>query len=101
MIYSLSLSLSDLFSLSPTVNAQFNVTEVDGSLVVTWWGLPPELVGGASGDGVKVEVNVSGEWVEVGGANTHTLPHSLPQKHNYTIHLRVSHHHTFTQWDKT
>ena len=55
--------------------------------MVTWWGLPPEL-GGVSGEGVKVEVNVSGERVEVGGANPHTHYSTTPGKN--TIHIRVS-----------
>ena len=62
------------------------MSEVNGSLVVTWWGLPPEL----ASEGVKVEVNVSGVWVEVGGANAHTLPPSPSREDNYTIYLRVS-----------
>ena len=79
---------TNLLSLSfLTVAADFNVTLVDGALVVTWWGLPPEL-GGVSGEGVKVEVNVSGEWVEVGGANPHTLYSTTPNRN--TIHIRVS-----------
>ena len=66
------------------------MTVVDGTLVVSWWGLPPEL-GGASGEGVKVEVNVTGEWVEVGRANGHTLdPPQSTTGENFTIHLRVS-----------
>ena len=86
----LSFHLFVIFSLSLsplTVPANFNVTLVDGALVVTWWGLPPEL-GGVSGEGVKVEVNVSGEWVEVGGDNPHTHYSTTPGRN--AIHIRVS-----------
>ena len=60
----------------------------NGALVVTWWGLPPEL-DGESGEGVKVEVNVSGEWVEVGGANNHTILSSTSPNIG-AVHIRVS-----------
>ena len=56
---------------------------VNGSFVVSWE-LPPEL--GESGEGVRVEVNVSGEWVEV-GSDLHTF---RPTTESYTLHLRVS-----------
>ena len=48
------------------------------------WELPPEL-----SEGVRVEVNVSGEWEEVGTV-THTIPHTSPEGDNFILYLRVS-----------
>jgi hypothetical protein len=63
-----------------------NVVEVDGALEVQWR-LPPEL--SVSGERVKVEVNVTGEWVEV-DSDTHTMSPSAAD--GYTLHLRFSLH---------
>ena len=46
------------------------------------WELPPEL-----SEDVKVEVNVSGRWEEVGSVEGHIIPHSST---GVKIYLKVS-----------
>ena len=59
--------------------------EVNGTLVVHWE-LPVEL--STSVEDVLVEVNVTGEWIDVGSTPNHTLSPTLPVE-DY-IYLRVS-----------
>ena len=71
----------------PAVLIEHSVDIVNGSVVIHWE-LPREL--SALGEGVRVEVNVSGEWVEV-GIVTHAISPPLPFNDDlYTFYLRVS-----------
>ena len=70
--------------LALAVVTDTSVVKVDGALEVQWR-LPPEL--SVSGERVKVEVNVTGEWVEV-DSDTHIM--SLSAAESFTLHLRVS-----------
>ena len=58
--------------------------ETDGSLQVEW-DLPPELQ--TSSEEVRVEINMTGEWEEVGSV---AIPHLSPDLDIYTLHIRVS-----------
>ena len=64
----------------------YEIKHSNGSVILKWE-LPPELE--AIGEGVLVEVNVTGEWVPV-GSGAHSITSTAPAQEEFPVHLRVS-----------